>query len=352
MRKILKQATLRTLKTSGVFRVVENSRWRQHRLLILAYHGISIADEHAWNGALYMPPDLFRTRLQIIKRSGCTVLPLGEALERLRVGELPAKSVSITFDDGTYDFYRQAYPLLKEFDFPVTLYLTTFYCDFNRPVFDVICSYLLWKGREAKLDLKQITGKNGMKLDLSDARARQVAYEEIQRFICDQKYSAEDKDTVATSLAKQLNVDYEEVLEKRILHLLNPDEVKQLAADGVDVQLHTHRHRTPLDRELFVREIDDNRKSIEEMTGRRPTHFCYPSGIYHPEFAHWLTEAGIESATTCEPGLTSAASDPMLLPRLLDSSGRSQVEFAGWLSGISAMLPNGQRTANLAAYST
>jgi len=352
MLKTLKQTTLRTLKTSGVFRVVENSRWRQRRLLILAYHGVSIADEHAWNGALYMPPDLFRTRLQLMKNSGCTVLPVGEALERLRARELPAKSVSITFDDGTYDFYRQAYPLLKEFDFPVTLYLTTFYCDFNRPVFDVICSYLLWKGRETMLDLKQVVGQDGAKFDLSDTGARLAAFEEIKLFVRDQKYSAEDKDVLATSLAKQLNVDYEEVLKKRILHLLNPDEVKQLAADGVDVQLHTHRHRAPLDRELFMREIDDNRKSIEAMTGKSPTHFCYPSGNYHFLLEQWLREAGIESATTCEAGLASAQSDPLLLPRLLDGSGRSSVEFAGWLSGISAMLPNGHRAANLAAYST
>lgn len=191
-----------------------------------------------------------------------------------------------------------------------------------------------------------------MRLDLSDARARQVAYEEIQRFTCEQKYSAEDKDTVATSLANQLNVDYGEMLKKRILHLLNPDEVKEVAADGVDVQLHTHRHRTPLDRELFRREIDDNRNRIESMTGKSPAHFCYPSGNYHPLLAQWLTEAGIESATTCEAGLASAQSDPLLLPRLLDGSGRSPVGFAGWLSGVSAMLPNGHRAASSAAYST
>src|SRR5690348_15645139 len=110
MLKTIKQATLGTLKTSGLFRICENSPWRQRRLLILAYHGVSIADEHGWNGSLYIRPDLFRARLQLIKNSGCTVLLLAEALERLRAGELPPKSVSITFDDGTYDFYQQAYP--------------------------------------------------------------------------------------------------------------------------------------------------------------------------------------------------------------------------------------------------
>ena len=338
MLKTLKQVTLGTLKTSGVYRLVEHSRWRRRRLLILAYHGVSLADEHSWNGALFMPPDLFRARLQLIRKYGCTVLPLGDALRRLYARDLPEKCVAITFDDGTSDFYQQAYPLLREFDWPVTLYLTTFYCDFNRPVFDVICAYLLWKGRAATLNLKQLTGQD-MKLDLSAAPARQAALDELQRFVRKQQQSAEDKDALATSLAEKLKVDYETVLEKRILHLLNPVEVKQLAAGGVDVQLHTHRHRTPLNRELFLREIEDNRRRIEAMTGRTPSHFCYPSGHYHPLFSQWLQETGIETATTCEPGLASPHSDRMLLPRLLDVSSLSPVEFTGWLSGVAATLP-------------
>jgi hypothetical protein len=340
MLKTLKQTTLQALKASGTFRLVAHSQWRRSRLLILAYHGISLADEHEWNGALYMSPDLFRARLELIRDFGCTVLPLGEALQRLRAGDLPPKSVAITFDDGTYDFSQEAYPLLREFGFPVTLYLTTFYCDYNRPVFDVMCSYLLWKGRAAKIDLKQLTGEN-VRLSLSDPSERQTALDRLQRFARDQKYTAVAKDELATSLARELKVDYDAVLEKRMLHLLRPDEVKQLAANGVEVQLHTHRHRAPLERELFLREIHDNRKSIEAMTGKSPTHFCYPSGIHHPLLAQWLRETGIESATTCDSGLASPESDSFLLPRLLDGCGRSPNNFAGWLSGVSAALPNG-----------
>src|SRR5206468_8931306 len=122
------------------------------------------------------------------------------------------------------------------------------------------------------------------------------AWNEVQQFARDRKLSAEEKDELAASLAHWLNLDYDALLGKRILHLLTPDEVKRLAVDGVDVQLHTHRHRTPLNRELFLREIEENRKSIQEITGASPSHFCYPSGIYDPAFFPWLKEAGIESA--------------------------------------------------------
>jgi len=337
MLKTFKQATLGSLKTSGVFSLVQNSRWRQRRLLILAYHGVSLHDEHLWDYTQFMPAEFFRSRMQLLKSSGCTVLPLSEALNRLYANDLPDKAVAITFDDGTADFKERAFPILQDFNFPVTLYLTTFYSEFNRPVFDVICSYLLWKGRDRPFKLEAITGQ--VPIDLSSKAARSHALEQIQRTVRERNLSAEEKDAVARTVAKEVGVDYDEVLGKRILRLLKPEEVKQLANADVDIQLHTHRHRTPLNRELFLREIEDNRKSINDMTGTTPSHFCYPSGVYDASFLPWLSEAGITSATTCDLGLASASSNPLLLPRLLDVSSLSSVEFSGWLSGVAAALP-------------
>lgn len=87
-----------------------------------------------------MPPDLLRRRFELIKRHACAVLPINEAVERLYNGTLPKKSVVITFDDGNYDFYRRAFPIIKEFNFPATVYLTTFYSQYNKPVFNVAVS--------------------------------------------------------------------------------------------------------------------------------------------------------------------------------------------------------------------
>ncbi len=338
MLKKLKQATLSSLKTSGVFKLVQNSKWRRERLLILAYHGVSMDDEHLWNGSMYMSPEMFRARLATIARTGCAVLPLAEAITRLYANDLPDRSVAITFDDGNFDFQQSAFPLLKEFNFPTTLYLTTFYSQYNKPVFGIFCDYLLWKGRSRRLDLKKITGQDSQ-IELSSAAARYAALREINAFAAGQRLSAEEKSVLAANLAKHVNVDYDALVEKRIMHLLAPEEVKRLAAAGADIQLHTHRHRAPLDRELFLREIEDNRKSIQAMTGAAPTHFCYPSGVWNQAFLPWLREAGIKSAVTCEFGLASSSSNPLLLPRLVDVSNLSPIEFESWLTGLSAALP-------------
>jgi peptidoglycan/xylan/chitin deacetylase (PgdA/CDA1 family) len=338
MLKEFKQATLRSLKTAGVSTLVQNSRWRRQRLLILAYHGVSTDDEHLWNGSMYLSAEMFRARLEMISRTGCAVLPLAEAITRLYANDLPDRSVAITFDDGNFDFKERAFPLLKEFGFPSTLYLTTFYSHYNKPIFGIFCEYLLWKGQAATLDLKKITGQDS-KVDLNTLAARNAALREIERHVRAQKLSAEEKTVLAEMLARRLKLDYDALIEKRIMHLLTPEEVTRLASQGADVQLHTHRHRTPLDRELFLREIEDNRRSIQAMTGLRASHFCYPSGIYDPRFLPWLQEAAIVSATTCETGFASRSAHQLLLPRFLDNAALSSIEFESWLTGVSAALP-------------
>ena len=338
MLKTLKQTTLRSLKTAGVSRIVENSRWRRERLLILAYHGISIADEHEFNHSLFMSADVMRSRLQQLRETRCAVLPLDEAVKRLYANELPDRAVVLTFDDGLADFYLRVYPLIREFDLPATCYLTTFYCEFNRPVFDPMVSYLLWKGRKQSLSLEPLIGSE-LKLSLRSHEAQDAARVAILEHAKSEKLSAEDKDELLTHLAEALRVDYESLLAQCIIQNVTPAEVAEMAASGIDVQLHTHRHRTPKDHALFIREIEDNRKSIESMTGKRATHFCYPSGVYDRAFLPWLEQSGVVSATTCEVGFASVNSHRLLLPRVLDNQALSPIEFESWLTGVSAVLP-------------
>jgi peptidoglycan/xylan/chitin deacetylase (PgdA/CDA1 family) len=348
MLKKFKQLTLKSLKATGVSTLVHDSRWRRQRLLILAFHGISVNDEHLWNSSQYMSATVLRARFELLKKANCAVLPLGEAVERLYANDLPDRAVVITFDDGTSDFYHRAFPLIREFGFPATSYLTTFYCEYNRPVFDLMLSYLLWKGRHEVLDLHSCSEKD-LEIDLRDTAAQEKALAEIKAFARSRKLSAEEKDALLASLAAQLKVDYEALIAERIMHNVTPEEVKELAAAGIDVQLHTHRHRTPRDRQLFLKEIEDNRQSIQKMSGKRAEHFCYPSGDYDLAFLPWLKESGVISATTCETGFASRNSHPLLLPRMLDNPQLSSIEFESWLTGVSAALPRRSKQKGIAA---
>jgi peptidoglycan/xylan/chitin deacetylase (PgdA/CDA1 family) len=190
--------------------------------------------------------------------------------------------------------------------------------------------------------MKNVTGHD-VSYDLGHHEAAARALKDVRDFARLARLSPEEKDELVVRWANALGVEYGAIVEKRILHIMTAGEVAAVAAGGMDIQLHTHRHRTPSDKTLFLREIEDNRTRIEEMTGSVPTHFCYPSGVHEEAFLPWLREAGVESATTCDPGITTRGSDPLLLPRLVDSSTLSAVEFEGWLAGVADMLPRRAR---------
>jgi peptidoglycan/xylan/chitin deacetylase (PgdA/CDA1 family) len=335
MVKTFKRAALRAGQVFSVPTRVAESRWRKCRLAILCYHGIAIDDEHKWDPRLNISPEILESRFRMLRDGRYNVLALGEAVNRLYAGTLPPKSVAITFDDGCYDFYNRAYPLLRKYELPATVYLTTFYCYHPKPVFGMFCYYLMWKGRQT------FPGGRLMDLpyepDLSTEAGRMKAAADIVGLAEKRCADLAEKDALAEDLARQLGVDYQAVMGKRILQLMRPEEVAQLASEGLDVQLHTHRHRTPRDRGLFMREITDNRRSIREITGsdELKRHFCYPNGDIAPEFPAWLKEQDVISATTCKSGLASPDDDPLLLPRIVDTCGLNEHEFESWVSGVS-----------------
>ena len=318
---------------------MRDSEWRRRRLLILCYHGVSTADEHEWNGELYIPPTLLRQRLRYLREHQYNILPLNEACEKLTNGTLPPRSVAITFDDGARDFASTAVPILRELDVPATVYLTTYYSDVRLPVFDVVLSYVLWRGRHVRVDLSSLCDTRApLWAQTPDERAHATRI--LHACAVARGLDATGKNALVASVAARLGVDYDEVLASGVFQIMSPNDVASLPADLVDVQLHTHRHRTPRNRELFMRELHDNASRIRAIRdARRLDHFCYPSGDYDGAFLAWLREAGVEYATTTLPGLASPDHDPLLLPRLIDTAARSELAFEAWASGLADLFP-------------
>jgi hypothetical protein len=336
MLRRLKHLALSTLQHLGAFHVTSITNWRRQRLLILCYHGLALKDEDQWCPGLFIGRELFDARMRALAREHCSVLPLREGVDRLFQGNLPGKSVAITFDDGFHDFHALAFPILQKYSYPATVYQTTYYSEHRFPVFNLMLDYLFWRSGTATFD-GRVVGI-GQEFELAD-HGRAQTVDALVRFSFRQNYSAAEKDQMASFVARSLGIDYEELRRIRMLQLMTAEQLNQIAKAGVAVELHTHRHRTPLDEQLFLREIRDNREAIGRYTGEVASQFCYPSGVHQERFLPWLRSQGIVSATTCELGIAGPQSDRLLLPRLLDSTGISQVEFEGWLAGLSSWLP-------------
>lgn len=318
---------------SGAVSLVRESSWRRNRLAILCYHSFSSSDEHEWDGSLFMTPSALEQRFRFLRDNRYQVLSLTEGLTRLQAGTLPERSVVLTFDDGTRDFANIVVPLLEKYGFPGTVYLSTWYCGQARPVFQGFTKYLLWKGRAAYQGgpLWQLPGP--FELGTPDGRHRAV--EQFRAALAEQGLSLEQRDEMQAVLASQLGVDYQWARDTTNFIIMPPEQVAAISRHPlVSVELHTHRHRTPLDEQLFAREIGENRRLIEEMTGVTPRHFCYPSGVFDEAFLPWLRQLGVVSATTGEAGLASHSSEPLLLPRIVDTSFLSSDRFAIWISGV------------------
>jgi hypothetical protein len=172
-----------------------------------------------------------------------------------------------------------------------------------------------------------------------DDAGRQRAAAIIEQFAMSRKFSGREKDNLLLQLAGRLDVDYQDLCQKRVLHLITPDEAKSLAARGVDLQYHTHRHRVYRSRERMFAELGDNRHRIVMFTPNEPSHFCYTGGFYLPEYCEYLKEYGIISATTSFPGLCTVRTNPLLLPRLSDTMELSDLEFRAWLTGTRVLFP-------------
>jgi peptidoglycan/xylan/chitin deacetylase (PgdA/CDA1 family) len=326
---------LRICSALGLFKLT--SRWCAHRLHILCYHGFQLADECRFRPQLFISHDTFTARLARLSAMGFTVLPLAEAIRRLHDGTLPPRAASITIDDGFYSTLSVASPLLREYVMPATVYVTTYYAEKRVPVFRLAVQYVLWRAAAAPIDanaLASLADERGARGELDrDA----LTWKLIRRG--EQLHTEGERQELLRQIARLCAVDLTPLYAQKLLSIVSAEEISELAQQGFDVQLHTHRHRFPAtDQAQARREIEENRAFLEPLTHTPCTHFCYPSGIFASSQWPWLAALDVESATTCLPGLNHRDTPPYGLRRFLDSEDIEPIEFYAELAGFNELL--------------
>ena len=89
------------------------------------YHNIDHPPQGARIPNLYVTPRMFGFQMWYLKMAGFHVLSIPDLVAAVDTGDLRRNSAAVTFDDGYVDFYKNAYPVLKRYGYPSTVFIVS-----------------------------------------------------------------------------------------------------------------------------------------------------------------------------------------------------------------------------------
>jgi peptidoglycan/xylan/chitin deacetylase (PgdA/CDA1 family) len=102
--------------------------WTQEYIIpILTYHNFTEAEGSSYNINIVE----FEKQIDYLAAHNYSVISLTELIKGLKGGQLPPKPIVITIDDGFKSAYTLAYPILKKYNFPATLFIYTNFIEKN-----------------------------------------------------------------------------------------------------------------------------------------------------------------------------------------------------------------------------
>ncbi|HKQ25279.1 MAG TPA: polysaccharide deacetylase family protein [Burkholderiales bacterium] len=237
------------------------------------------------------------------------VLPLPEAVARLRDGTLPLRAACVTFDDGYADNVSSALPILRRHGVPATFFLATAFIDGGRMWNDTVIETVR-RASGNTLDARPV-GLDTLQIATPDLRRRV-----IDKLLAALKYLPMEErqqrvDELSAATASELPSGL----------MMTTEGVRHLHRSGMEIGAHTVNHPilAKLDSERAGNEIRDSKVRLEAITGASVRMFAYPNGMpaldYCREHVDMVKELGFEAAVCTARGVAHAASDPFQLPR-------------------------------------
>jgi peptidoglycan/xylan/chitin deacetylase (PgdA/CDA1 family) len=263
-------------------------------LTVLTYHRVDrqSARPELDPALISAEPHEFERQVEWLVR-GATPISLADLLE-LKRGAVPAprRSVLVTFDDGYRDFARNAWPVLRRHGVPVTLFVPTAFPGSRRCFWWDRLHAALWRTSRRE-SIETSAGR----LPMATAEDRSRAHRALMRWIG----GAHPEERMMTvELVCSALEDPEPACP-----LLDWNELRELAGEGVTVAPHTRTHAR-LDLLPLAparREIAGSRTDLARELACEPSPaFAFPGGGYDARLVKLLAEENFELGFTTRRG--------------------------------------------------
>ena len=246
----------------------------------------------AWvQPGMYVTPETFERHLQFLT-AHFTILTFSELLARWdrRDWDDAVRYCVLTFDDGWLDNYKYAYPLLRAYSAPATVFL---------PTGLIGSSDWLWSDRLGDLLRRRRRG-SAEEWDAQIERAKDL--------------SDEERDDLIDAVADEVGDT-----GPRPRRFVNWNEVRDMSRHGIAFGSHstTHANLTRLSGPALERELRESLETLRAQAVNDVAVLAYPNGDHTSAVAAAAIAAGYHAAVTTLPGLEgSRPADPFRLKRI------------------------------------
>jgi peptidoglycan/xylan/chitin deacetylase (PgdA/CDA1 family) len=228
---------------------------------------------------------------------------------------LPSRALLVTFDDGYRDFVDAALPILRRYQIPATLFVTTGFVDEQtRPYWWDELWQMVSRTARSEVVLPGLT----LRLESNRAAACRNLTEWLKQL------TPARRNTILAGLPEQLGVD-----PQRRGDVLGWSELRELSREGFVIAPHSRTHELldQLDEPAIEVELAGSRDDIARELGICPAIFAYPNGNFDDRVMQVLARSGFQAAFTTIRGSNIWPSSHSLALRR-DAPRRSLIYFA------------------------
>ena len=334
----------KNLKKDAVLKLATKLGWHNflqmlypRTLTVLNYHRID--DPYCEDFSTFKPnvsalPEMFDLQMEYLARHYNIVSAIQVAAWVTEGHPLPPRSALITFDDGYYDNYKNAYPILRKRNLPAVIFLASNFMESKTLFFWDLIAYCFHNSQYDHLEIPAVgsfTWKDDVSRDLVVKRVIEIL----------KTLPENEKKRLAGSFPEIMKVPISNDVFSGIF--LSWDQVREMNAHGIEMGAHTASHPIltrvhPHDMKV---EIVKSKNRIEEEIGRSLHSFAYPNGQrtdFDLDVIREIKTAGFQTAYTLLPGPTrieTIRNHPYQIRRIFLSYKDTFPRFVAKLSGLS-----------------